>query len=131
MQLIDAGRWSPVPRSRLFFSSLPKCFRTLPDFRTGVWEAGWHRRLGSPEMPTMMRNRGRGNIRASTYHYRLEHMIYHEDTPFLTADPAQLPGLIARTLPDSLRGLFTLLIDNRKLTDDQEKAVIPLVEWLQ
>ena len=82
--VIDARRFSPHTRKRIFFSTLPpaKDPWTIRGGRPPPWDEGWERRSPSGlgplrDMPPMMRGRGPyPGIRPSAYQFHPDFLLY-------------------------------------------------------
>ena len=99
--MIDAGKWAPFPRKRVFLSSLPWVEpRVWPPRRQAPWDRGWAPR-GQGAMPTMLRsrNRGVGPLRASSYQYVPRFLLYKRGTDFDLVPDHLLASCIRDKLP--------------------------------
>jgi len=81
--VINAGDWSTFSRRRLVFSTLPAGGGLVPTRRPVPWDQGWLPLVPSQRAATTM-TRARGSpgepLRASTYQYAPEHLLYQVDS---------------------------------------------------
>ena len=84
-------------------------------------------------MPTMLRSRGAfGTVRASTYQYAPQFLLYREDANTSGLTRQQLVQARHQHIPAHLQKAWKLLSGGKRkfLSPAQEKECAPLTEWI-
>ena len=119
--VIDARRFSPYARKRIFFSTLPPArdLWTVCGGRPPPWDEGWERRstggLGPlKDMPPMMRGRGPcPGVKPSAYQFHPDILLYSGS--MLNIAHYRIIPAITRAMPEHVREGFRGIMASRGL----------------
>ena len=118
--VIDARRFTPYTRKRIFFSTLPpaKDLWTVRGGQPPPWDEGWERRSSSGlgplvDMPPMMRGRGPcPGVRPSAYQFHPDFLLYSGS--MLNIAHYRIILAITRTMPEHVREGFQGIMASRQ-----------------
>ena len=117
--VIDARRFSPFTRKRIFFSTLPPAENqwAIRGGRPPPWDSGWERRstggIGPlKDMPPMMRGRGPPpGMRPSAYQFHPDYLLY--SGAMLNIAHYKIIPAITRAMPEHVREGFRGIMASR------------------
>jgi hypothetical protein len=109
---IDARQWSPFPRDRTWFGTIPQEAIRMPPRRPPPWENGWQPHSAG-RMATMMRSRSRRLPVPSAYQLAPAHLIYRADGPLARSSLQQVGVQIRQHLPSRLHRDWDAILQRR------------------
>ena len=140
--VIDARRFSPFTRKRIFFSTLPPARDqwAIRGGRPPPWDSGWERRstggIGPlKDMPPMMRGRGPlPGMRPSAYQFHPDFLLY--SGAMLDIAHYKIIPAITRAMPEQVRDGFRGIMASRGPTNGglrdraKERGADVAAQWM-
>ncbi len=137
LRTLDSGRWSVFPRRRHYFATVGASEEIeAMAMRPQPWEDGWAPLPpGRGQMAPMMCSRSREGIRASTYQYQPQGLVYRRAGPECGFDwhgcsLDQVRSRILRVMPADVGRRYSRMLRGN-LSHREEEWVVPAMEWIE